>query len=848
MTNTIVGKLTVFVGVLVGLNTAMLIGAAFVTTSSILSDQVRDRLEAIAGDRQEILLQALQQQQERASRLAGRAPIRASFARYAGGTMTASQFAEEAGGFLSNVQAHSAGLLALWAEDAPGRVIAASDPDRVVAELARAERTSTETASDGGLVVPPRRVLGTYAAVFSGVVRDDDGRVLGTLLLAADLGLVMAFLSDTHGLGDHGEVMVVWKGGDRIHFPLPPRGKPALVEVTAREFPSLDAATSGEYGFIPTTDYRDRDVLVAYRPLGVGYPNWGLIAKVDEEEAYEPVARLRQLLLVLGGGLLALGLGASNAIARRFARPIRRAGADLGRGRRGRPDGPQRGHLLRRDRPAGPGVQPDDRGARPLLRRSRAADRRADPRPGVRPRPARRLLPDLHLADGPGQHRQDVRHRPAVLLRPGLRPGDDLAGGARGRRDPGRPRVRQHGGRGRPDGAPARRRRHPGHRGPRGPRDRRARRHGRPALRRRGGRGGRHPRPGRPADGQRRGPRHPPGGHPLRAGPRPPGPPPSRVPGLAHRPRPGRAPPDRGDPPAQPEPPGTCAGAGPLRAGAARADPHPPVGPGLHGQRRRRRRCRRAVPGLQPGGGPDPRPGPRRDGIGPVVPPLRGLPPRSGHAVSLGRAAADAGHARRVGRLGRALHRLSQPRGRHLDHGHRPPAAGRERRDRGGRGRLPRHHPAQEGRAPAGRPVRHDPRAGRGRLARPGRPQDPRDHRHEPGLGPRGPLAGEPPRPSPPGRNDLEPADRGPRRLRGHDARGRHRARGAAARPGLGRGRARVDRGHRRRARVPPPIGRRRVRPACRLRRADPAPAAIAWASSSSSAARPGPSTTRPST
>ncbi len=36
------------------------------------------------------------------------------------------------------------------------------------------------------------------------------------------------------------------------------------------------------------------------------------------------MARLRRLLLALGGGLLVLGLGASNAIARRFARPIKR--------------------------------------------------------------------------------------------------------------------------------------------------------------------------------------------------------------------------------------------------------------------------------------------------------------------------------------------------------------------------------------------------------------------------------------------------------------------------------------------------------------------------------------------
>ncbi len=63
---------------------------------------------------------------------------------------------------------------------------------------------------------------------------------------------------------------------------------------------------------------------MAYRPVGSKYPGWGLIAKIDSAEAYAPVRRLRGLLLALGGVALALGLGASNAIARRFARPIRR--------------------------------------------------------------------------------------------------------------------------------------------------------------------------------------------------------------------------------------------------------------------------------------------------------------------------------------------------------------------------------------------------------------------------------------------------------------------------------------------------------------------------------------------
>ncbi len=323
MPRSIVGKLTLFVAVLVGLNTSLLIGAAYLTTSAILRAQVRNQLEAIAGDRQEILFAALRQQNERTVELAARPRLRAFLAESAGGTTPAAS-ADHAAVFLGNVPAHAADVRALWVEDGHGRILAASGPEPVVAELSHADRLAIDGSAGGGLVVPPTRVAGTYAAVFAGMVRDDSGRELGTVLLAADLGVVMTFLGDSRGLGDHGEVMIGRRSGNRVHLTMPPRWNAALQDVSESDFPSLAAATSGKYGFSPAVDYRGRDVLVAYRPVGIAYPAWGLLAKVDTEDAYEPVARLRRLLLALGGGVLVLGLVASNAIARRFAAPIKR--------------------------------------------------------------------------------------------------------------------------------------------------------------------------------------------------------------------------------------------------------------------------------------------------------------------------------------------------------------------------------------------------------------------------------------------------------------------------------------------------------------------------------------------
>ena len=151
-----------------------------------------------------------------------------------------------------------------------------------------------------------------------------DGRALGTVFLLSDFGPIAAFLMDPNGLEETGEVLVGVAEGETIRLILPSRRASPVSEVAASEFPVMSAAIAGKFGCVRTIDYHGKDVLVAYRPVGFGFSGWGLVAKIDSAEAYGPVDRLRWLLLGLGGAALALGLAASNAIARQFARPIRR--------------------------------------------------------------------------------------------------------------------------------------------------------------------------------------------------------------------------------------------------------------------------------------------------------------------------------------------------------------------------------------------------------------------------------------------------------------------------------------------------------------------------------------------
>jgi methyl-accepting chemotaxis protein len=64
-------------------------------------------------------------------------------------------------------------------------------------------------------------------------------------------------------------------------------------------------ALDGQSGRMDSVDYRGREVLAAYSPVTVGDTAWGLVAKIDASEALDPVRKLENAAMVVGGGSVA---------------------------------------------------------------------------------------------------------------------------------------------------------------------------------------------------------------------------------------------------------------------------------------------------------------------------------------------------------------------------------------------------------------------------------------------------------------------------------------------------------------------------------------------------------------
>ena len=131
---------------------------------------------------------------------------------------------------------------------------------------------------------------------------DLDGSVIGIIAFEVDMSTIYMFLQDATGLGDTGEVLLGKKKGNEVVYLNPLRHDPDAA--LKKRFPlggelggPIQEAVQGGKGASRLPDYRGKDVIAAWRHI----PSleWGIVAKIDTEEAFADTTKLKNLVLVI---------------------------------------------------------------------------------------------------------------------------------------------------------------------------------------------------------------------------------------------------------------------------------------------------------------------------------------------------------------------------------------------------------------------------------------------------------------------------------------------------------------------------------------------------------------------
>lgn len=129
-----------------------------------------------------------------------------------------------------------------------------------------------------------------------------DKKVLGVVALKVSMDFLYKFIQDRTGLGETGETLIGKKEGDRLvfinkvrHGSFQPLEFNTPINLLGIAQP-LQKAVAGKEGFGEANDYRGTPVLASWRYIP--NLNWGLVTKIDQDEAFFPIYKIQKIIFI----------------------------------------------------------------------------------------------------------------------------------------------------------------------------------------------------------------------------------------------------------------------------------------------------------------------------------------------------------------------------------------------------------------------------------------------------------------------------------------------------------------------------------------------------------------------
>ena len=192
----------------------------------------------------------------------------------------------------------------------------------------RVVREKTTTFQDFASYAPQQDLPASFLGV---PIWDENGEMIGVIVLQISLKEINALMSEREGLGATGEAYLV--GQDkrmRSDAFLDPEHRSIVASFRNQESGLTDTEAvrrglAGETGVLADFDYRGKPTLSAYTSVDVLGMNWALLAEIDQDEAFQGIVVLRNAVLRWGGLLLIVIVVVALLFSKSLTRPLRLA-------------------------------------------------------------------------------------------------------------------------------------------------------------------------------------------------------------------------------------------------------------------------------------------------------------------------------------------------------------------------------------------------------------------------------------------------------------------------------------------------------------------------------------------
>jgi methyl-accepting chemotaxis protein len=163
---------------------------------------------------------------------------------------------------------------------------------------------------------------GGPASFLASPVLDPRKKLMGVLAVAMPTAAINAMMQNKDNLGQTGESFFV--GDDYLMRSDSSFSEADDILGTRYENPIIAAALGGAKANGTTTDYRGMAMIATATPVEFNGARWAMVTTISEAETYAPVAEMRNMMLMIGAGLLVLAAAGGWLFSRTLTRPISR--------------------------------------------------------------------------------------------------------------------------------------------------------------------------------------------------------------------------------------------------------------------------------------------------------------------------------------------------------------------------------------------------------------------------------------------------------------------------------------------------------------------------------------------
>jgi serine phosphatase RsbU (regulator of sigma subunit) len=158
-------------------------------------------------------------------------------------------------------------------------------------------------------------------------IRNKAQQPIGILVASINIEKLKKVTQNYVGMGETGETLLVSKVENEAIFVLPNRQNSITeatnkIDMSTNKSEGIKKALAAETGYGLVKDYTGRDVFAHWHYIPA--LRSGLVIKEDVAEAFAPIQRLRNILLMIVGCTLLLFVFAAFNIAKLFTKPIRK--------------------------------------------------------------------------------------------------------------------------------------------------------------------------------------------------------------------------------------------------------------------------------------------------------------------------------------------------------------------------------------------------------------------------------------------------------------------------------------------------------------------------------------------